>query len=116
MAKKQFVPAAGDIVISLYKRGIFKGEFAPKVTRGVSRFGLEAPATQAESGEGTKTKAPPTPFRVKDARRTALPRSLLTTSLRSDLCRGYGSGVPCGMSPSHFGQYLILPTASLRNR
>jgi hypothetical protein len=24
MAKKQFVPAAGDIVISLYKRGIFK--------------------------------------------------------------------------------------------
>jgi hypothetical protein len=43
-----------------------------------------------------KRKRPRLRLESRDARRTALPRSLLTTTLRSDLRRGNGSNVPPG--------------------
>jgi hypothetical protein len=51
---------------------------------------------RAHSDDSPKTNAPHTRSESRDARRTALPRSLLTPTLHSDLHCGNGSNVLLG--------------------
>jgi hypothetical protein len=53
-----------------------------------------------------QNKSAPNSFESWDARRTALPRSLLIETLRSEPCCGNGSCVPCGETAPHDAHLL----------